>query len=171
MTRSRTAAATVLGAIVLGLTWLGTTAPRALSAAAVSHGLAPLPPELAECPTQIGKFRQADVWYRGRNRLLLEAESACGSPYGDTMDLKSVRLSIVSGDRTYAVLRSPIGTYDRAGHQLLLGPTQKETDEGCLRGVPALLVNLRSGELRAPGVKLALGSPAELPACSGRNAP
>lgn len=159
---SRTATATVLGAIALGLIWLGATAPRAHSATAET-ALTERSPELAECPTRIADFRQADVWYRGRNRILVTAQSACGSRYGDSLDLKEVSLTIATGDRTYAMLRSPFGVYDPVGHQLLLGPS---TGLGCVQGSASVLVNLKTGILQTPALRLALADSGELPECS-----
>src|SRR5262249_31805485 len=122
-----------------------------------------------QCPIQLASFRQSDVWYgKSGSRILIEAKSACGSKYGDVLDLSNVTLSVFLGRSAnpFAVLHATSGFYDTFHRRLMVGESQiisgkilsgpMRPNDRRTREISSMSVDLVSGELRSPGMRLSL---------------
>ena len=148
----------VLPSLLLSLILWMAAAPRAV-ATLFSNGGSEFPSLsslVGSCPTKVEKFRNSVTWVGSANRILIEADSACGSKAGNLLSLENVRLTIQGAGKTYASLVSISGAYSSRQHEFLLGKTSSVTDQGCLRGVDVLVVDLKTGELRTPGRRIFL---------------
>jgi hypothetical protein len=123
----------------------------------------------SDCPVRVEGFRQAVIFYRGPNRVLIEAERACGSRRGDLLALENVTFTIQSGGKTFARIHSSEGTFSPHQRLVVVGRSDRARDTGCLRGVDVLSLDLATGELRAPGLRKFLGARSTLSCGGGRS--
>jgi hypothetical protein len=115
-------------------------------------------PSLERCPYQFEDFKDFVVWQDSRNRVLIQARSACGRKYGQVYDLEDVNVRIESDGKPYAEWHSESGAYAPARGSLLLDRPVQASASSCLGGFDVLSLNIRSGVFRAPGVLMNIES-------------
>jgi hypothetical protein len=132
-----------LGLTALGVLFMGAVANRA-SALPLSSAESLTASEASHCPIHFEGFRQAVTWYRGSHRILVEARSGCTSRIGTVLTLEGVKLTFQKGNHVTRVIESPEG-------QIALKQQILQIADA------SLLLNLKTGELRAPGTRVFLG--------------
>ena len=124
--------------------------------------------EEISCPNAIESFRQTVSWYRGQNSVLIEAPQACGSKRGNAFELTNVTVTFRSKNGIVTRFAAQNGTLHVRKNQLLLTDLKPTDKRACWGALPLLLLNLKSGELRSPGMRTLLNTKTPL-SCPVKN--
>lgn len=144
---------TVLAA--LSLLFLGALTTRASAPPPTVQDSA----RLSACPVRFDGFRDALTWYSGPNRVLIEARSGCTTRMGSLLTLEGVKVTFQKNHSKSGVLYAAEGQLSLRKGLLQIAAADARQSEGFLRGVSRLVLDLRTGELRAPGMRMRLGGP------------
>jgi hypothetical protein len=120
-----------------------------------------------ECPFEYGNFRQSMMWRAGGKKLLVEADRACGSKFGHSYELKNVTVTIYAGKKRLTRLKSPSGTFETVRNSFVIGRFHEVDGHSCIGDSELMDIQLRSGEVRAPGLRFFLNANDELPCKKG----
>jgi hypothetical protein len=110
------------------------------------------------CPNKIENFKNSVNWYLGKNRITVMAKTACSSKYGDAYELSDVNIEVRSGNRLLARGHSNSGEYWFKSNQVLIGKSDQANNQACIHNFDLIQVNLKTGELRTPGMQAFLNS-------------
>jgi hypothetical protein len=121
-----------------------------------------------ECPNKIEQFRNSVNWYRGKNRITVEAKTACGSKLGDAYELSDVKIEIRSGDRLITQAHSAFGEFWMKSNEILIGKSDQQNKKACVSKFDLMKVDLKSGEMRTPGMQAFLNSTGLIPCVAPR---
>jgi len=113
------------------------------------------------CPTRFDRYKTAVLFYGTKNKVLVESDSACGGKYGIVYDFNHVKLTLVSRGQTLGVFWGKSGSYWKKNEEILITeiiPSELKTKLTCLKNISMLKLNIKSGELVAPGNRFFLNS-------------
>jgi len=120
-----------------------------------------------DCPGSFSEFQHSVSWYKGSNRVRIQAAEACGSKQG-ILKLRDVLVTVSSGSKTLTEVTAKEAIFSKKLNQLLI--TSAVTRPGphpyCLTPSSIFTIDLLSGELRSSGMRVVLNS-FEAPDCQG----
>jgi hypothetical protein len=117
-----------------------------------------------ECPNKIENYKNSVNWYRGPNRITVKAKTACGSKYGEEYDLSDVTIEIRSGRQVITQAHAGDGTFWPGKNEMLIGKSDqsKNFKESCVPDFAVMQIDLKTGEMRTPGMQAFLNSASEV---------
>jgi hypothetical protein len=118
------------------------------------------------CPNKIENYKNSVNWYRGPNRITVSARTACGSKYGDEYDLTDVTIEIRSGHRLITQVHASDGTFWPGRNEMLIGKSDSakvaDKNGACVPDFNVMQIDLRTGEMKTPGMQVVLNSEDEV---------
>jgi hypothetical protein len=111
-------------------------------------------PEQPECRFQFDQFQKTVSYRNGGNRLRIVADQACGWKHGRIYDLENVRLTLGTGEKDLVSIHAGKGTFVFRKNQLLISGALATDSSSCLRRADQMIVDLDTGEVRTPGLRL-----------------
>ena len=112
------------------------------------------------CHIEIYKYVQSISWYKGSNRIKIEADHACSQNSGLPLELSNVTLTIEAANKKISKVQSLHGFYAPRERFFQLGTMLRPSETGRIADASNLVVDLKTGEVRSPtGFYLDLNEP------------
>ena len=108
------------------------------------------------CLFRFSGFKNSKSWYAAGNSITVEADSACGSSRGHSYDLVGVTVAITRHGKVLARVRSAEGAYSVFENKVVIWNGHCVSGSNCLKNTETLTLDLKSGEVIAPGTRVFL---------------